>query len=337
MRALIIHHNDNDGIASAGIVALELKKVNAAIAIDYISADYVQPLSKLLSNYDLDKYIGIIMVDYSISTDENAKFVLDIVERKHGEVKGPTPPVVWIDHHKSSIETEKDYPALKNIPGLRVVGISATLLTWFFYNEEADDLYYEYLANRHTEGTPISMDVLDNIIANSRIPKTLIAIHKYDIWDHRDPEIELFHFGYHISIPDEIFPVLCSQYIDYSTYHGSVEDGRIIKSYIDTQNKEHRDSCGFEATIYDKSNDRTYKVFALNTDRTTSLTFGEKMDEYDICMPFFYNGKKQAWVYSLYTNKDDVDCSSIAKALGGGGHAKAAGFSRKCFDTTFTI
>ena len=53
------------------------------------------------------------------------------------------------------------------------------------------------------------------------------------------------------------------------------------------------------------------------------------MNKYDICMPFYYNGKKHAWSHSLYTNKDDVDCSYIAKALGGGGHQKAAGFTMK--------
>lgn len=332
MKALIIHHNDDDGIAAAGVAALYLKRANPDVGIDYISADYVQPLSELVSDRNMSEYSGMVMVDYSISTEENAKFVLDISEHANGHM-----PVVWIDHHKSSIDMEKEYPSLKNISGFRIVGIAGVLLTWFFCDANFSSIYYNELLNYHNEGTPISMDILDDIITNSRIPKTLVAIHKYDIWDHRDPEIKLFHFGYHISRPEEIFPVINSPYCDFSTYSGSVEDGRTIKDYIDIQNKEYRDRCGFETTIYDKSNDRTYNVFALNTDRATSLTFGEKMDQYDICMPFFYNGKKQAWVYSLYTNKDDVDCSLIAKALGGGGHAKAAGFSRKCFDTTFTI
>jgi nanoRNase/pAp phosphatase (c-di-AMP/oligoRNAs hydrolase) len=41
-------------------------------------------------------------------------------------------------------------------------------------------------------------------------------------------------------------------------------------------------------------------------------------------MPFRYNGK--FWVISLYTTKDNVDCSVLAKNRGGGGHKQAAGF-----------
>jgi len=43
--------------------------------------------------------------------------------------------------------------------------------------------------------------------------------------------------------------------------------------------------------------------------------------------PFGDIKKDNIWLFSLYTNKDDVDCSIIAKKYGGGGHKKASGFS----------
>ena len=54
------------------------------------------------------------------------------------------------------------------------------------------------------------------------------------------------------------------------------------------------------------------------------------INEYDIVVGFRYNDG--TYNYSLYTAKDDVDVSKVAKNLGtynnlgGGGHKKAAGF-----------
>ena len=44
-------------------------------------------------------------------------------------------------------------------------------------------------------------------------------------------------------------------------------------------------------------------------------------------MTYQFNGKH--WSFSIYTTKDDIDCSAIAKKRGGGGHKKAAGFEAK--------
>ena len=59
--------------------------------------------------------------------------------------------------------------------------------------------------------------------------------------------------------------------------------------------------------------------------RTVALAFGDRVNDYDIVMPFNYNGRK--WRYSIYTVKTGVDCSRIAKQFAGGGHPQAAGFT----------
>lgn len=46
---------------------------------------------------------------------------------------------------------------------------------------------------------------------------------------------------------------------------------------------------------------------------------------------FVRDGKK--WTVSLYSKKDNVDCSKIATKYGGGGHKKAAGF--ECYELPF--
>jgi len=52
-------------------------------------------------------------------------------------------------------------------------------------------------------------------------------------------------------------------------------------------------------------------------------------------IPFVFTGKH--WTFSLYTTKDEVDCSVIAKSKGGGGHKKAAGFQLPELPNEFKI
>jgi nanoRNase/pAp phosphatase (c-di-AMP/oligoRNAs hydrolase) len=44
-----------------------------------------------------------------------------------------------------------------------------------------------------------------------------------------------------------------------------------------------------------------------------------------------FHRQKTKWVVFLYTDKENVDVSNIAKNYGGGGHRSAAGFSAKKF------
>ena len=64
--------------------------------------------------------------------------------------------------------------------------------------------------------------------------------------------------------------------------------------------------------------------YAANLGNANSKYFGDKIDKYDIVCTFCYNGDR--WNYSIYSNKEYVDCSDIAKNKGGGGHPGASGF-----------
>jgi nanoRNase/pAp phosphatase (c-di-AMP/oligoRNAs hydrolase) len=65
------------------------------------------------------------------------------------------------------------------------------------------------------------------------------------------------------------------------------------------------------------------KVFAVNAGNVNSMFFGNKMDEYDICAAYNYNGDK--YTVSLYSK--EIDTSEISESLGGGGHPGASGFT----------
>jgi nanoRNase/pAp phosphatase (c-di-AMP/oligoRNAs hydrolase) len=57
----------------------------------------------------------------------------------------------------------------------------------------------------------------------------------------------------------------------------------------------------------------------------SSLSFKSiKTEIFDVMMT--YNLTKSGWSYSIYTTKDNINCSLIANEFGGGGHAQASGF-----------
>jgi nanoRNase/pAp phosphatase (c-di-AMP/oligoRNAs hydrolase) len=69
-----------------------------------------------------------------------------------------------------------------------------------------------------------------------------------------------------------------------------------------------------------------HRVLACNRMFTGSKLFNSQWDsdKYDIMMVFGW--KKDKWVVSLYSDKEDVNVGLSAYKYGGGGHRKAAGF-----------
>ena len=315
---LIVHHCDNDGYGAAAIIAHAIGKDK----VDYIEASYEVPLKKLIKNTN---YRAIYFVDYSISTKENALFVMELNKERD---------VIWIDHHKSSIDMIEEMPELSELYGYRVIGISGTGLSWIYalnhlalnvsgfkdHELRAIEARMKQVSDTYTA---ISKDMGNVFLRKLMCPKTLHLINRWDIWDIDDRIID-FNYGLDIDGPKDLLRVFESEEIDYQTQAKAINDGAKICRYIQKEDKENCDKNGFELTINYEG--EKYSCFALNTNHYSSLTFGDRMNEFDICMPFSYNGK--CWRYSMYTNKKSIDCSVIAKSLGGGGgHPQAAGFS----------
>lgn len=314
---LIVHHCDHDGYGAAAVIANAVGKDK----VDYIEANYNIPLKNIIKNKN---YNTIFFVDYSISTVENALFMKNLNEEKD---------VIWIDHHKSSIDMIEKMPDLSQIGGYRVIGISGTGLSWIYalshlaldisgikdYDLEAIVARIEQISDTYTS---VSKDMGNVFLRKLMCPKTLHLINRWDIWDI-DYRIIDFNYGLDISGPEDLLSVFISEEIDFQTQAKAINDGAKIRRYIRKEDNENCDKNGFQFTI--DYNGKKYSGFALNTNHYRSLTFGDRMDKYDICMPFSYNGK--CWRYSMYTIKKGIDCSIIAKCFGGGGHEQAAGFS----------
>ncbi len=113
------------------------------------------------------------------------------------------------------------------------------------------------------------------------------------------------------------------------------ERGKVIYEYLCTDAK-HAYNMRFNKTFMEDTlsddPDKLYneRKFALiNKDRFNPINFGINYhnDGYDGIGCFHYS--QGYWYFSLYNDNGVVDCSVIAKSLGGGGHKGAAGFRVK--------
>ena len=312
---LIIHHTDNDGYGAAGVVSYFMKD---NYSVTFVPVNYTEPLFRTKDIAAIaNQYIKVYLVDYSISTKENAESVLLLNDLTH---------VVWIDHHKSSIDMIKEYPELAIIGGYRVIGLSGAALSWIYMQRSiAKELKFDEsvlsLDNISNTYEEVNAREAIKILDNCGCPEIIKYIHRYDIWD-LDNNVKLFKYGYTLEKPQKIYPCIYHVGIDKDTVKEAINRGKIILDYVTRENRRNCESNSFEISVEYKG--KTYSCLALNTNRFSSLTFGDKMKYYDICIPFEYNGK--SWSISMYTEKDDIDVSELCKTMGGGGHAKAAGF-----------
>lgn len=207
-----------------------------------------------------------------------------------------TKNIVWIDHHESSIRLEKEYPEFKEIPGIRENGkISGAGLTWMYLHRDKD---------------------------LSRAPEEVRLTSDYDCWILSNKKAMLFKLGMdsvpHTNVSDTIW--INFEYEPVLTMSRIIDAGLTVQKYITEQNKIYVNKYGFETTI------NGYKTLACNK-KDNSLLFGELIKEYDLVCPFVYDGT--GYTYSLFTDKDDIDCGKIAETFGGGGREQCAGFHTK--------
>ena len=210
------------------------------------------------------------------------------------EILKITKNVIWIDHHQSSIDLIDEYPELESIEGIvRNNNISGAGLTWMYFNKK-DDL--------------------------SEAPEFVKLISDYDCWILSNKDAMFFKLGMDAlpnkNVNDEVWSILLSDSLEDDL----IKMGKTISLYMENDNREYCEKYSFETKLpgFD------YKVLACNR-KSNSLLFGDKINDYDIVCPFVYDGNK--YTYSLFTNKDNIDCRKIAESFGGGGHKQAAGFS----------
>lgn len=240
---------------------------------------------------DVSKYDKVFVVDVSFGK----RTIFLFMEWREKGID-----VVWIDHHKPAIdEAGLDANIIK---GKRRVGTAACELTW------------EYLFD--DQPTPYMVELLS----------------AYDVWDHDRFEwsdVMAFQYGMrgHVGLDPKValdlLEALCEDRDNEMRFvRLMIGNGETIIEYIYEKNKGETEMFSFEAEI------AGHKAICMNTTEFNSTTFESIYDPniHDLMMPFCWNGR--FFRCSLYTTKEDLDCSAVARSVspGGGGHRQAAGF-----------
>ena len=132
-------------------------------------------------------------------------------------------------------------------------------------------------------------------------------------------------------IPANIFELLLTEMADgkNDTFNMIQEKGSTVLDYIKQNNASYIKATCFETKI------DGLKCLAVNKALTNSQLFESVWDntKYDAMITFYWH--KSFWTVLLYTDKECVDVSVIAKKHGGGGHKQAAGF--QCGELPFNM
>ena len=197
----------------------------------------------------------------------------------------------WIDHHKTAIKKCEGL----DIKGLRKIGKAGCELTW------------EYL------------------FPEKEMSKIIKLLGRYDIWDDSNKEYwnnEILPFQYGMRLKNyNVNNIVWGLIFNTDTWRMSeiIDQGKVCLQY---QKQLNEKACQNSFEIEFKG----YKAICVNSQGFNSQVFDSVYDEskHDMMLCFAYTGKN--WKVSLYSTKEDIDVSEIAKEMGGGGHKGAAGF-----------
>lgn len=315
MKILCIYHSaDLDGWMSAAIVKhwfvenfkapRQVKNYGETVLTTYNDSAVANTLDLLGWNYgnhvpSYEGYDQIIMCDISFPIDDMVK----LIESGKG--------FTWIDHHISAMSILDHHVKLGKIPqpnGLRRTDMAACELTWMYF-------------------------------FGDNMPEIVRLLGRYDCFGHKGTDEEEMVLWFQYGARACIYDVDTS----YFYLHESIDDlthvriildrGSFIYKYLITEAKQaYRNK--FELMLDNPEWDTEYhhpemkpkfRFACINKERFNPINFGidYHADGYDGVACFWYNGK---YNFSIYNDNGLVDCSLIAKSLGGGGHRGASGF-----------
>jgi len=299
--------------------------MNKTIVIHH-SADYDGLFSREVARKFLPpdtQFIGWDFGDPLICLDgfEGTCYIIDLspdcLKSPYWEGKD----IIWIDHHKSSIEK---WP--KDIPGYRIDGVAACRLAWQWFclkdkSWKEGDGATPPNPNKGFYVLPTKEDFVNREVCE---PLAVRLAGEYDVWDHRDPRDVPFQFGLDTEIDhnDLMFEWLLKPEADIYVQQ-ILAQGKCAMACYKRRDSEVMKGRSFVTQF------EGLKFLCLNVARCNSQTFDARdipETGHDALMAFFWNGK--GWTVSLYHAKHNtsIDLSLIAVKYGGGGHRGACGF-----------
>lgn len=300
MKTTVIHHSaDFDGLFCREIARKFLPEAEL-IGWDFKDEPLAIPAEGTIYILDLpvDRVFG-----FNLATSEPTNFVIRSIQDS----------IIWIDHHKSSIET---HPTA--IPGYRIDGVAACRLAWFWFSKSFH------------EGNPYELPLATKdwfVGRHATEPLAVRLAGEYDIWDKRDERAELFQHGLRSRELNDITwkYLLGADWVTGEQCVAELLDGGRVLQYARTQeNASIIQELGFTFQW------EGLTWLACNHARYNSHLFTAGVQpEHDALFGFKWTGKD--WSISLYhaPGRESHDLSLIAVKYGGGGHRGACGFRTK--------
>ncbi len=333
---IVIHHNDADGLCAAAILEHKfgykepgLLKRTDTPKITYISITYGDSFNPSICEGE-----DVWIVDFTFENNV-MKQINDLANS-----------LVWIDHHISRID-DMSSNSLMNTPGsndyirgVRVDGIAACELTWFYVYHYMDDeetnlsametLNIPDLVTISTTVAKSSPDMVrligDNDVRSGKYGElTRLFLEAFLIEDETHPTA-IYWRNYFVthdedqkqSIANEQLPEGASperNLLGESLYRTAFTKGEILLKHSTILAKRNIDKYAYPITL------GGYKGYACNN-RGGSHAFNELYDQYDFVCSYVFTG--DSFIVNLYSRNTNV--VQFAKAYGGGGHKLACGF-----------
>ena len=292
-KAVCVHHDDLDG----RMAAQELYEmgVRSFVEVDY-GSNAVEKPDQLYSIFGGEPET-VFLVDYSL-TENSLTILFNNIKLLHPGCK-----IIWMDHHASSFRVVT-----------KVIENYSDLV-------ESGKAYIDINNNR--SGAAI---VHDNYIQKfhelGMSNRCIELVDDYDRWVGVYPESTCLNMYMFTSTSMRV-----GEQLMHDTLYDI--DGALDKAIsYGTRLMEvakQKNEIVYEAFSYEKEV-HGLKCRILNG-FGNSLVFGDHIKDYDAVI-VMHMDKDKKWVFSMYTDKSNVDCSEIcSKYYGGGGHRKAAGGS----------
>ena len=227
--------------------------------------------------------------------------------------------VIWIDHHKSSIDSHPH-----DLNGYRIDGVAACRLCFQYFTHQLQPKWNGENGERiGNPNLPTKHDFVERIVSE---PLAVRLAGEYDIWDKRDSCAEMFQHGLRSQPIDWQLLLKHCQGQAYTESDGYVSKllaaGQSIAFVRANEYREVITQQGFTVQF------EGLTFLACNShelDIRSQLFEAGIKPEHDAFLGFTFTGKD--WRVSMYRiDGKDADILSIAKKYGGGGHQGACGF-----------
>jgi oligoribonuclease NrnB/cAMP/cGMP phosphodiesterase (DHH superfamily) len=292
---LVIYHGaDLDGILSGYLMQQFLEEDGISGSIPMIAANYGDPIPKEFQEPLPDV---VAVVDFSYSMD----ILRELSDRTQ---------VIWIDHHKSIIETfekaETEHPFSENLDVLLQTNLSAVELTW--------DYCSQLSVGRSTQFHPAT-------------PLVVCAVGAWDIKRYENvteettEEMQFYLRSLKLKAYDERWQGLLDDTKDWDV---PLMIGRALADWEKNGQKLKAKHC------HRISWEGQYWVVQLGTAIPMEVMWENNPGDYIGLLGVNFIAPN--WVVNLRRRPGStIDLSDIAKKHGGGGHPGAAGFTTDKF------